>query len=417
MFYILRGACLLHPLKTIHKFKKNTWKLITVVNKLTKHYIPTQVVECFFSLAALHSVQFLLAAHVPSTYHSAQCCAQPCSFSVPHPLPSLLLRQYIISCLLNTWRQSQRGNYWGHSHVCTQPSLTDRTSFRAEKRPCCCKGRRRESSVDWWSAPNMSNMIQQMSLSQELIKPGICRCFFIRHRTWRCAKTSDEGGLSPTLNHKGAGIQARGTHTNTHTTSNDLFASPATKNRKRFWGEPASETPKKPHKRLQSPDLCVFMCVCMGHVCLWVCAHASKECTVCVGYTCAIKHVFMCAHVASQSYTRLYICVCVLSRCYGTAQSSVAAWVAVSAKRMEEKFFLTSTPHFLLPDVTDEPVQLTHVMTRNACVTGWQDSGTSQKSLLISKNKLGWLLFILDILDMFAHIKNWDPSWTLVVTA
>lgn len=68
----------------------------------------------------------------------------PCSLSVPHPLPSPLLRQYIISCLLNTWRQSQRGNYWGHSHVCTQPSLTHRTSFRAEKRPCCCKGRERE---------------------------------------------------------------------------------------------------------------------------------------------------------------------------------------------------------------------------------------------------------------------------------
>lgn len=165
----------------------------------------------------------------------------PSSFSAAHPLPSPLLRQYIISCLLNTWRQSQRGNYWGHSDVCTQPSLTHRTSFRAEKRPCCCKGRRRERGLDWWSDPDMSNMIQQMSLSLKLIKPGICFCFFIRHWTWLCARAWDEGGLSPTLNCKGAGIHERGTHTNTHKTSNDLFASPATKNRKRFWGERTSE--------------------------------------------------------------------------------------------------------------------------------------------------------------------------------
>lgn len=150
----------------------------------------------------------------------------PCSSTVPHPLPSPLLRQYIISCLLNTWRQSQRGNYWGHSHVCTQPSLTHRTSFRTEKRPCCYKGRRRGSDVDWWSAPDLSNMIQQMSLSPELIKPGICCCFFIRHWTWRCARTKDEGGLSPTLNHKDAGIHERGTHTNTQPAMTCLLPKP-----------------------------------------------------------------------------------------------------------------------------------------------------------------------------------------------
>lgn len=121
-------------------------------------------------------------------------------------------------------------------------------------------------------------------------------------------------------------------------------------------------------------------------------------------YLCVLKlhhnHIHVCIFV--------YVCFPAV-----LAQSSVTAWVAVSGKRTQEKFFLTSTPHFLLPDVTDEPMQLTHIMNRNACVTGWQDSGTSQKSLLISKNKLGWLLFILDV-DIFAHIKNWDPSWTLV---
>lgn len=117
--------------------------------------------------------------------------SSPCSFSVLHPLPSPLLRQYIISCLLNTWRQSQQGNYWEHSHVCTQPSLTHRTSFRAEKRPCCCKGRRKECSLDWWSAPDMSNMIQQMSLSLELIKAGICRCFF--YQVWDLEQSQDLG--------------------------------------------------------------------------------------------------------------------------------------------------------------------------------------------------------------------------------
>lgn len=64
----------------------------------------------------------------------------------------------------------------------------------------------------------------------------------------------------------------------------------------------------------------VCLCVCMGHVCLWVCAHAAKECTVCVGYKCTIKHVFMCAQVASQLYTHafplLWHCS-VLSRCVG----------------------------------------------------------------------------------------------------
>lgn len=83
---------------------------------------------------------FFLATHARvTTVHFG--FAVPCSFSATHPLPSPLLRQCIISCLLNTWRQSQWGNYWGHSHVCTQPSLTDCTSFRVEKRLCCCKGR------------------------------------------------------------------------------------------------------------------------------------------------------------------------------------------------------------------------------------------------------------------------------------
>ncbi len=155
-------------------------------------------------------------------------------------------------------------------------------------------------------------MIQQMSLSLELIKPGICCGFLIRHRTWSCARTQDEGGLSPTLNCIGAGNSWEGelTQTHTHTTSNDLFASPATKNRKRFWGEPASEilTSKKPHKRLQRPDLenvCVY-----GRVCLWVCVHAFTEC-MCVGpvgHACifAIVYACICAQfqVASLSYTR-----------------------------------------------------------------------------------------------------------------
>lgn len=100
---------------------------------------------------------------------------------LPHPLPSPLLRQYIISCLLNTWRQSQQGNYWGHSHVCTQPSLTHRTSFRRVKRPCCCKRRTREQQHGLVISPwHVTEMIQQMSLRLELIKPGICCCFFIR---------------------------------------------------------------------------------------------------------------------------------------------------------------------------------------------------------------------------------------------
>lgn len=65
---------------------------------------------------------------------------------LPHPLPSSTLRKPIISCLLNTWRQTQRGNYWGHSHVCTQPSLTHRTSFRAENGPVVV---RREKEQQW----------------------------------------------------------------------------------------------------------------------------------------------------------------------------------------------------------------------------------------------------------------------------
>lgn len=169
--------------------------------------------------------------HMPSSCHSAQWCAQPCSLSLPHPLPSLLFRQYIIRCLLNTWRQSQWGNYWGHSHVCTQLSLTDHTCIRAEEMPCCCKGRRRERSVDWWSALSMSNMIQQMSLTQELIKPGICCCFFIWNQTWSCAQAEHERGLSPAFNHKDAGIHEMGTltHTHTHTCTHNqhwLFCSP-----------------------------------------------------------------------------------------------------------------------------------------------------------------------------------------------
>lgn len=144
-----------------------------------------------------------------------QWCAQPCSLSLPHPLPSLRLRQYFIRCLLNTWRQSQWGNDWGPCHVCTLLSLTDHTSIKAEEMPCCCKGRWRERSVDWWSAPNMSNMIQQMSLTLELIKSGICCCFFIWNQTWSCAQAEHEGGLSPTLNHKDAGIHEMGTHTHT----------------------------------------------------------------------------------------------------------------------------------------------------------------------------------------------------------
>lgn len=134
-----------------------------------------------------------------------------CSFLAPQPLRSPLLRQYIISCLLNTWRQSQWGNYRGHGHVCTQPPLTDCTSFGVERRPCCCKGRRLGGNgADWWLAPDMSNMIQQMSLSTGLIKAGICCCCFIRHRTWSCARAWDEGGLSCALNHKGSGIREWG---------------------------------------------------------------------------------------------------------------------------------------------------------------------------------------------------------------
>lgn len=104
--------------------------------------------------------------------NSAQCYAQPCSFCRPHTLTSGLPRQYLINCLLNTWRQSQRGNYRGHNHVCMQPSLTDHTSFTAEKRPCC--------KARGWSATHTSNMTQQMSQSLRLIKPGICCWFFIR---------------------------------------------------------------------------------------------------------------------------------------------------------------------------------------------------------------------------------------------
>lgn len=155
------------------------------------------------------------SAHVP--YELPQCTlfCTLCGFPASHPSRSPLLRQYIISCLLNTWRQSQWGNDRGHGHVCTQPPLTDCTSFGVEKRPCCCKGRRQgRSSADWWSAPDMSNMIQQMSLSTGLIKAGICCCCFIRHRTWSCARAWDEGGLSCALNHKGSGICEWGTHTN-----------------------------------------------------------------------------------------------------------------------------------------------------------------------------------------------------------
>lgn len=134
-----------------------------------------------------------------------------CSFLVSQPLSTPLLRQYIISCLLNTWRQSRRGNYWGHGYVCTQPPLTDCTSFGVGRRPCCCKGRRQGGSgADWWLAPDMSNLIQQMSLSAGLIKAGICCCYFIRHRTWSRARARDEGGLSCALNHKGSGIYELG---------------------------------------------------------------------------------------------------------------------------------------------------------------------------------------------------------------
>lgn len=145
----------------------------------------------------------------PVSHHDALCLLL-CVASL-QPFRSPLLRQYIISCLLNTWRQSQWGNYRGHGHVCTQPPLTDCTSFGVEGRPCCCKGRRpRGSGADWWLAPDMSNMIQQMSLSTGLIKAGICCCCFIRHRTWSCARAWDEGGLSCALNHKGSGIREWG---------------------------------------------------------------------------------------------------------------------------------------------------------------------------------------------------------------
>lgn len=66
-------------------------------------------------------------------------------------------------------------------------------------------------TVRWWSAHDVSNMIQQTSLSRELIKLGICCCFFIRHETWSCAST---------LNRKDAGIyerQSENSHKHTHT--------------------------------------------------------------------------------------------------------------------------------------------------------------------------------------------------------
>lgn len=69
-------------------------------------------------------------------------------------------------------------------------------------------------------AHDVSDMIQQTSLSSELIKPGICCCFFIRHQTWSYARTKDEGGLSSTLNHKDVGIyerQIENSHKHTHT--------------------------------------------------------------------------------------------------------------------------------------------------------------------------------------------------------
>lgn len=143
----------------------------------------------------------------------------------------LLLRQQLISCLLNTWRQSQQGNYWGHSRVCTQPSLTHCTSFRAQKRPCCFKGSGRESSVDWWSTLDMSNKEQQMSL--ELIKPGICHCFFIMIRTWSSARVKNEEGLSPILIHEGTGIREMVTHMHAH--ANSVYWLWPCKNRKIFW--------------------------------------------------------------------------------------------------------------------------------------------------------------------------------------
>lgn len=53
------------------------------------------------------------------------------------PVP---LRQYIINCLLNTWRRSQRGNC---GHVCTQPPLTHRTSFRVREKMVLSYGERK----------------------------------------------------------------------------------------------------------------------------------------------------------------------------------------------------------------------------------------------------------------------------------
>lgn len=129
---------------------KNIWEHLRVVKKFVRHYKPINLYimnkDKDFLPTCHIGFGFFLATHARvTTVHFG--FAVPCSFSVTQPLPSPLLRQCIISCLLNTWRQSQWGNYWGHSHVCTQPSLTDCTSFRVEKRLCCCKGRSGEGAA------------------------------------------------------------------------------------------------------------------------------------------------------------------------------------------------------------------------------------------------------------------------------
>lgn len=148
------------------KMKDTVYKTVsfpvssTAVRTCSSVFFTSSFSGLFLHRVLLHHMCHRVVAVLIATNHKL-----PRVAFLPHPLPSPLLRQYIISCLPNTWRQSQQGNYWGHSHVCTQPSLTHRTSFRRVKRPCCCKGRVRAQQHGLVISPwHVIEIIQQTSL-------------------------------------------------------------------------------------------------------------------------------------------------------------------------------------------------------------------------------------------------------------
>lgn len=113
-----------------------------------------------------------------------------------------------------------------------------------------------------------------------------------------------------------------------------------------------------------------FACLrpCMKHVCLMYCMCGShvyaRTCIYLYPGCITVMHMWRTIHEC------VYLSVCIFLFVCLPTQACMGGGFWLEDKR--NFFFLTSMPHFLLPVVTDELLQLMHVKNRNSCMTDWQ---------------------------------------------